>query len=82
MWVPKNLVSCFFPLVLIPTPWPGYSGGVGPAEAGPPCGRATPPAMEELLGGYVVRSAEIVPSGDGVELWRLHDGWIYVLASR
>lgn len=58
MWMPQKLVRWIFPLVLIATPLTGYSGGAGATEAGPPCGRATPPAMEELLGGYVVRSAE------------------------
>lgn len=32
--------------------------------------------------GALLAAFEVVPSGDGVELWRLYDGWIYVLAPR
>ena len=32
--------------------------------------------------GASLAAFEVVPSGDGVELWRLYDGWIYVLAAR
>ena len=173
MWMRQH-VKRWLLLVLIATPLTGFSGGAGAAEARLLCGRATPLALEELMGRYAVSSAEkyrgglttpvqaearvggevvltaevfsidgrespqprysieclevshaegevptgrermlgtfhgygteravvweltvetgdsgallaafeVVPSGDGVELWRLYDGWIYVLAAR